>query len=180
MNTDRWRELLDRISVDGEVRPVDESRLDAYEHTTGRLLPGSYRAYASVFGFGTIIGAASAKIAVPGSADWYWDEDLELLNEELRSHDGELKAFTNDAELWTNAVFFGTDSGDRYLWDTRDVSSGSSGEMGVHIIFRDRRIFRLCDTFESFVFDICLNQGVPDTVKCDDPAEFWAWPDSCE
>ena len=64
---------------------------------------------------------------------------------------------------------------------TRTITSGirqksriRDNEMGIYLIDRSMQTYRIADTFESFVFDVCLDKGIPDHEKSDqEPPEFW-------
>lgn len=177
MSVEWCHEVLKQFYVDGELQPASEEGLDRFEKIEGRRLPESYREYASVFGPGRLNAVIAVRIAAPGSTDWNWNVKLHNLNTELRALDDVEDVHSVDVELWKHALFFGTDHGDRYLWDTREITVEEEGEMAVWVILRNRRSYRLCDTFESFIRDVCMNAGVPENGQLDAPFEFWAYPD---
>lgn len=176
---DIWSDLFDSTEVHGNPSPVSEDSLDGFESAFEMGLPSSFRGYAEVFGPGRLSGVVSIKISVPrdgrSGSQWHFDDDLAELNRCYRGLDRlDVVEYCPDLELWDNGYFFASDSGDRYLWDTRVVSPGN--EMPIYIVRRNWDVHFLAHTFESLVFDICLDRGVRGLGRMDLPTTFWAGP----
>lgn len=172
-----WQRLLDELDVSGEVTPVPPERLDAFESGNDIKLPASYRDYCNVFGPGRLIGVISLKIVVPGERSWPWSAELSLFNEHFASVNPlEIDEYCSAPQLWRNALFFADDGGNMFFWNKGEVTNSATNEMGVYLVERSMQIHRITDTFESFVFDNCLERSVINwsTSKKCDPAQFWA------
>jgi hypothetical protein len=175
MSQSRWKELLENIDVVGDIVPVAEHRLDVYEVGAKLRLPKTYREYCTVFGPGRLNGVISTRIAVPGERTWEWMAELELFNEHFLKLDSvELEEYCPDPQLWRNGIFFGDNQGDLFLWNKSEVLDEQTHEMAIYVVLRDMETHRLADSFESFVFDVCLEHGTPGRGKLDSPPSFLA------
>jgi hypothetical protein len=161
---------------------VNDEALDAFEAEFKVRLPQSYRQFCKDVGPGELRGAIWVHIAAPGLPESKDDpgeamkRNLELLNKEIWSIALlELDDYCPHPELVRSGIFFGRDLYTyHYFWNKAESTNSAASEMGIYLIDRQMRTCRVADTFESFIFDVCLGRGIPDHEKSDqEPPEFW-------
>jgi hypothetical protein len=183
MNSDRtWKDLLARTKVDGQLKPVTEKELKAFEKSMAIALPESYRDFCKVFGPGHLSAQVSIHLTAPGGAQSSSldvgpsrKQNIEVLNQEIWTTSlMDVDEYCATPELPQNGLFFACDTyTHNYFWHKADPTDKRKNEMAIYVIFREFTIHRLADTFESFIFDVCLDRGLPDHGKLEcDPPEF--------
>jgi hypothetical protein len=177
-----WKRLLDRVRIEGQLRPVSDAQLDEFETKHQIKLPRSYREFCKVFGPGSLRGQICIHITVPETVSEHvaaqaTKQSIEILNKEIWSTIFlDLDDYCPDPALIRKGLFFGKDIyTHHYFWNPLDITDKANSEFGVYVIFREMKIHRLADTFESFIYDICLDKGIPNHGKLDeDPPIFEA------
>jgi hypothetical protein len=183
MNTRRsLKKLLRTLRVEGRLSPVSDRQLATFESLNKIKLPASYRTFCKVFGPGCLRGRIEVHIAVPGlklsedrNTGELVKESVEVLNKEIWSTRFiDLDEYCPNPNLVRKGLFFGRDIyTHHYFWNKSEVTDKQNNELGVYVIYREWAIHRLADSFESFIFNICLDKGIPNHSPLDeDPPTF--------
>jgi hypothetical protein len=177
-----WKKLLDIVQVQGQLDPVSEKQLAAFEAANKIKLPRSYREFCKVFGPGDLQCRIWIHLTTPGrdtsagrTVEGLWNVSTEVLNREIWSTSlFEVDEYCSQPELVRKGLFFARDIYTHlYFWKKDEITSKSMNELAVYVIYREWDIYRLADSFESFIFDICLDKGIPNQGKPDlDPPVF--------
>jgi hypothetical protein len=184
-NIRSWQRLLDIVQIEGELQPISDSQLDAFEAKNQTKLPWSYREFCKVFGAGSLRARIWIHITTPDNPfikrpeSRGTMESMDVLNEEIWSTIFlDVDEYCPDPALIRQGLFFGSDIyTHHYFWNRQEITDKDRNEMGVWVIYREMKIYRLAESFESFVWDICLDRGIPDHGKLDyDPPIFEAAP----
>ncbi|WP_171468895.1 SMI1/KNR4 family protein [Frigoriglobus tundricola] len=179
-----WDRLLSLAKIEGQLRPVAEGQLDKFEIRRNIKLPQSYRWFCKKFGPGSIRGQIWINITAPedppaSATPRPGGHGIEALNEDIWSTVFlDVDVYCPDPKLIRNGLFFGSDIyTHHYFWNTNEVTDRANNELAVYVVFREWKVYRLADSFESFIYDICLGKGIPDHGKLDyDPPLFEAAP----
>jgi hypothetical protein len=166
----RWKRLLDHLQIDGEITPVTDNHLDEFEATINIKLPLSYRDFCKVLGPGSLEARIRIEITAPGFG-------IETMNTMIWSNDlRDLERMCSKPELVKRALFFGSDiSTNNYFFHKEDITDVASNELSVYVIYRDWEVCHLAHSFESFIYDCCLINGIPHCHPLDtDPPVFHA------
>lgn len=179
-----WDRLLKVVKVTGRPEPLSEVQLTAFEAENKVNLPHSYREFCKVLGPGSLRGRIWVHISAPGvkvaSEQSVADQmkvNIDVLNKEVWTRDFfELDEYCSNPALVRQGLLFGRDIyTHNYFWSKTEITDKRRNEMAVYVIYREMQIHRLADSFESFIYDICLDKGIPDQGKLDyDPPIFEA------
>jgi hypothetical protein len=181
---DPWKRLLERVRIDGQLDPVSDAQLDAFEIANKIKLPHSYREFCKTFGPGSLHGRIWIHIATPTRSTSRKHAigrsakvNIDVLNKEVWSTFLiDLDEYCDNPGLIRNGLFFGRDIyTHHYFWNKAESTDRKTNEMAIYVIYREMKIHRLADSFESFIYDICLDRGIPNHGKLDeDPPVFEA------
>lgn len=154
-----WKSILAKLEIEGGApNPVNKLVLVKYENEAGLVLPKSYKEYCQTFGPGHIAPPWNYRIHTPQASSPGFN--IDVLNKSVKRM--VLAASAPDPKQFNRAVYFASDSATSdFFWDPEDVTSKRDGECGIYVMYRDLRVERLCDTFWTFITDICLGAGVP-------------------
>jgi len=135
--------------------PPTNADLDLFEAEAGVKLSAGYRAFAQVFGPGSLVlGRREVFIKVPGCADPAWD---------LRGAIERNRRLKNDWMLSERArrmIIFGDDGmGNEFGWDPLETTDPSAPEFAIFALYRRAEEgTKLANTFRGFI-DLCLASG---------------------
>jgi hypothetical protein len=176
-----WKQLLDSVTVEGRIHPVSAKAIDRFEHAVEVGLPRSYCDFLGVFGPGKLNGRISIDITAPSqstpsssSSARSATSSIETLNEDVWSTRFiDLDEYCADPALIRNGLFFGKDIyTHHYFWNRTEITDKARHEMAIYVIYREWTSYRLADSFESFIYDICFDKGIPDHGKLNHRAGF--------